>query len=33
MMDEVLWKEARELVLYDRDANAYALPLNEEDRD
>jgi hypothetical protein len=30
MMDEVLWKEARELVFYDRDANAYAVGLRRE---
>lgn len=28
MMDEVLWKEARELVFYDRDANAYRVRLD-----
>jgi hypothetical protein len=33
MMEEVLWKEARELVFYDRDANAYPVRLNQQGQD
>ncbi len=32
MMDEVLWKEARELVFYDREANVYPIGVQHEGR-
>ena len=31
MMDEVLWNASRELVLYDREGNAYAVEIRHED--
>ncbi|MBW1781699.1 MAG: hypothetical protein JRL30_13270 [Deltaproteobacteria bacterium] len=30
MMDEVLWREARELVFYDREANVYPVGLEHQ---